>query len=173
MSNGAQLTMSAVIGGTAKKLGDGKFANGAVTGAYVMMFNHLGHEGDEQTQWPTTEELERDFAKAFRTEIINRFAENPEYVAPNADILADNLMSIDLDSDESNFTLRATNVRLKVKIEGSDRYFDNRMHTRYPNIYSEFLPTVLNPGVTIPISIKGVNNQVYEAVIRYQIVLPF
>jgi hypothetical protein len=41
MSNGAQLTMSAVIGGTAKKLGDGKFANGAVTGAYVMMFNHL------------------------------------------------------------------------------------------------------------------------------------
>jgi hypothetical protein len=35
------VTMSAVIGGTAEKLGGGKFANGAVTGAYVMMFNHL------------------------------------------------------------------------------------------------------------------------------------
>jgi ABC-type xylose transport system permease subunit len=35
-----QIVTSAVIGGTAEKLGGGKFANGAVTGAYVMMFNH-------------------------------------------------------------------------------------------------------------------------------------
>jgi hypothetical protein len=41
MSLGAKVTMSAVIGGTTEKLGGGKFANGAVTGAYVMMFNHL------------------------------------------------------------------------------------------------------------------------------------
>ncbi len=48
MSTGAQVAMSAVIGGTAEKLGGGKpvrpgrggFANGAVTGAYVMIFNH-------------------------------------------------------------------------------------------------------------------------------------
>jgi hypothetical protein len=33
--------MSAAIGGTAKALGGGKFANGAVSGAYVMMFNYL------------------------------------------------------------------------------------------------------------------------------------
>jgi hypothetical protein len=44
MSLGAKVTMSPVIGGTAEKLGGGKFANGAVTGAYVMMFNHLGKE---------------------------------------------------------------------------------------------------------------------------------
>jgi hypothetical protein len=30
-----------VIGGTAEALGGGKFANGAVTGAFVMAFNHL------------------------------------------------------------------------------------------------------------------------------------
>ncbi len=30
---------SAAIGGTANALGGGKFANGAVTGAYVMMFD--------------------------------------------------------------------------------------------------------------------------------------
>ena len=41
MSLGAQVAMSAVIGGTAEKLGGGKFANGAVTGAFVMMLNHL------------------------------------------------------------------------------------------------------------------------------------
>jgi hypothetical protein len=44
MSIGAQVAMPAVKGGTAEKLGGGKFANGAVTGAYVMMFNHLGEE---------------------------------------------------------------------------------------------------------------------------------
>jgi hypothetical protein len=53
MSTGAQIAMSAVIGGTADpeicregggkpvRPGRGGFANGAVTGAYVMMFNHL------------------------------------------------------------------------------------------------------------------------------------
>lgn len=30
----------AVVGGTASRLGGGKFANGAVTGAFVQMFNH-------------------------------------------------------------------------------------------------------------------------------------
>ncbi len=48
MSTGAQVTMSAVIGGTAEKLGGGKFANGAVTGAYVMMFNHLMDHGNDR-----------------------------------------------------------------------------------------------------------------------------
>jgi hypothetical protein len=54
MSIGAQVTMSAVIGGTAEKLGGGKFANGAVTGAYVMMFNHLN---DKKA---TNQEIESD-----------------------------------------------------------------------------------------------------------------
>jgi len=37
-----RVAMSAAIGGTAEALGGGKFANGAVTGAYVMMLNHMG-----------------------------------------------------------------------------------------------------------------------------------
>jgi ABC-type xylose transport system permease subunit len=41
MGIGDKVILSAVIGGTAEALGGGKFANGAVTGAYVMMFNHL------------------------------------------------------------------------------------------------------------------------------------
>jgi hypothetical protein len=40
MNAGTQVIMSAAIGDTAEALGGGKFANGAVTGAYVMMFNH-------------------------------------------------------------------------------------------------------------------------------------
>ncbi|MBU1579580.1 MAG: hypothetical protein KJ754_09145 [Bacteroidetes bacterium] len=38
--------IAAVIGGTAEALGGGKFANGAVTGAFVMAFNHLMDEGE-------------------------------------------------------------------------------------------------------------------------------
>ncbi len=41
MSGAEKIAISAAIGGTAEALGGGKFANGAVTGAYVMMFNHM------------------------------------------------------------------------------------------------------------------------------------
>ena len=51
MGIGDKVILSAAIGGTAEALGGGKFArhsdseggfaNGTVTGAYVMMFNHL------------------------------------------------------------------------------------------------------------------------------------
>ena len=47
------LIFGAAIGGTAEVLGGGKpvrpiwggFANGAITGAYVVLFNHLAHQG--------------------------------------------------------------------------------------------------------------------------------
>ncbi len=45
MDIGAKVALSAALGGTAEALGGGKFANGAVTGAYVMMFNHLMEQG--------------------------------------------------------------------------------------------------------------------------------
>ncbi|TVR83086.1 MAG: hypothetical protein EA412_01075 [Chitinophagaceae bacterium] len=38
------------IGGTAEALGGGKFANGAVTGAYVMMFNHVQSQQRERAR---------------------------------------------------------------------------------------------------------------------------
>jgi hypothetical protein len=44
MGSVGSMVFGATIGGTAEALGGGKFANGAVTGAYVMMFNHLNHE---------------------------------------------------------------------------------------------------------------------------------
>jgi RHS repeat-associated protein len=38
-----QLTVAVVLGGTASVLGGGKFANGAVSAAFVVMFNHWGY----------------------------------------------------------------------------------------------------------------------------------
>ena len=43
-SDFGRVAVSAALGGTAEKLGGGKFANGAVTEAYVVMFNDLWHE---------------------------------------------------------------------------------------------------------------------------------
>jgi len=51
----AKVAMSAIVGGTASELGGGKFANGAVTGAFVMMYNELGHS--YKTNVPTPAEI--------------------------------------------------------------------------------------------------------------------
>jgi RHS repeat-associated protein len=42
----AQAAASAVVGGTASTIGGGKFANGAISGLFVVAFNHLAHRGD-------------------------------------------------------------------------------------------------------------------------------
>ena len=36
--------MAAAVGGTAASISGGKFANGAITGAYVVLFNHWRHQ---------------------------------------------------------------------------------------------------------------------------------
>ncbi len=44
---GVIVGMAAAVGGTAEVLGGGKFANGAVTGAFVALFNHAGHQNNQ------------------------------------------------------------------------------------------------------------------------------
>jgi hypothetical protein len=55
--------IAAVIGGTAEALGGGKFANGAVTGAFVMAYNHLMEQGEAKNQgrldWTKTPDAEK------------------------------------------------------------------------------------------------------------------
>ena len=41
--NAGKVLASSIVGGTASVIGGGKFANGAITGAYVMLFNHMRH----------------------------------------------------------------------------------------------------------------------------------
>ncbi len=40
------LLSASVLGGTTSAIGGGKFANGAISAAYVTMFNHFSHPGD-------------------------------------------------------------------------------------------------------------------------------
>ena len=43
LSSEMSVIVGAALGGTAEALGGGKFANGAITGAFVVLFNHLMH----------------------------------------------------------------------------------------------------------------------------------
>ena len=45
MTKGLRIACNAVIGGTVSEIGGGKFANGAITSAFSMMFNGLMHQG--------------------------------------------------------------------------------------------------------------------------------
>ena len=47
-SRAVKTALNAVVGGTASELGGGKFTNGAMTGAFVMMFNDLMHQEQEK-----------------------------------------------------------------------------------------------------------------------------
>jgi hypothetical protein len=42
-----KVACAAALGGTIEEIGGGKFANGAITGAYGMLFNELMHENEE------------------------------------------------------------------------------------------------------------------------------
>ncbi len=41
----AKISINAIIGGIAEALGGDKFANGAITGSFVGLFNHLAQHG--------------------------------------------------------------------------------------------------------------------------------
>ena len=47
-TKGGRVLASSVVGGTASAIGGGKFANGAITGAYVMLFNEMKHPKVEE-----------------------------------------------------------------------------------------------------------------------------
>jgi len=69
MSTADKIVLSSVIGGTAEALGGGKFSNGAVTGAYVMMLNHLMHE---------TREIHQEISRETITEGVSMYVGIPD-----------------------------------------------------------------------------------------------
>ncbi|KAF0204070.1 MAG: RHS repeat-associated core domain [Bacteroidetes bacterium] len=71
MSGAEKIAISAAIGGTAEALGGGKFANGAVTGAYVMALNHMGENfqaNKDKRNVPPKEWLETKVAELIELE---------------------------------------------------------------------------------------------------------
>ncbi len=81
----AQVFIGAAMGGTAEALGGGSFANGAITGAYVVLFNHLSHSpsgGDDlsKSEYPdVTEKFDKQLAatKEFFSDAARQIDELP------------------------------------------------------------------------------------------------
>lgn len=48
LKRAGSVVANAVVSGTVSEIGGGKFANGAVTGAFAMMFNDMMHQGQKK-----------------------------------------------------------------------------------------------------------------------------
>jgi hypothetical protein len=74
---------AAVLGGTVSKIGGGKFANGAVTGAFVQAFNHGGRHDEPEIRFEEgTENLEAAYrANASRlSKLIDRLPDSVDSI---------------------------------------------------------------------------------------------
>jgi RHS repeat-associated protein len=84
-SKAGQLIGAAVIGGTAAEISGGKFANGAITGAYQMMFNYFQHEYlDKQIKQRIDRALEQERVRTIaiqnkKNEMLESGIPNTEY----------------------------------------------------------------------------------------------
>ena len=72
-----KIAMNAIVGGTASELGGGKFANGAVSAAFVMMYNEMAHAKSLQSKY-----------KALKARVQNAFSNNKNAIVDlsNADL---------------------------------------------------------------------------------------
>jgi len=56
-----RITSNAIVGGTVSVIGGGKFANGAITGAYTVMLNDMMHElGDDPSKKKNSNSLTKE-----------------------------------------------------------------------------------------------------------------
>ena len=169
-TDAGQLVTAAVVGGTASELGGGKFANGAVTGAYTMLFNHMAHrpEGDPRKQI---------------TDKINQAAKESHdfYAAGGYYEESNNAFSIDftLDGWEKNPTTRwldnkFENVQImlgdKTNLVVADIYMNtagNPINSSH-NIGVKFIAERYSPTSSFYLP-KGYNFSIYNGVAtRYQ-----
>jgi RHS repeat-associated protein len=94
-----QLIVAAGVGGTAAAIGGGKFVNGAITGAYVALFNHLMHPPQtggtpRKLADDDQENLLKKVNEATRQERVNNMANNDPW---NPEI--DDSISVDFNID--------------------------------------------------------------------------
>jgi len=111
MTGAAKIAISAAIGGTAEALGGGKFANGAVTGAYVMAWNHMIHPPQTGA---TPKELNAEQRKLLKAKIEE--AAWKERVARNKEI--------ETGSDKLNIK-----VSFDIGIEKSSSSWDHNLYS--------------------------------------------
>lgn len=127
--------------------------------------------GGGYQQFPSTNQLERDFAASFERRVMSAYVNNPNYTPANANNLAIDLLNSGyLESSKHTFVLEPFEVRI-IGFQGDiARVFPL---FSLENYFNNGLPTVYDPGYDIPIRVQGANGTYYDFVINYQINFPF
>ena len=115
-SNGAKILASSVVGGTASVLGGGKFANGAITGAFVMIFNHMSHSERKDGEIEARKS-KVDFQKATDQEKVNQLLYAFDYENMKYEVTGE-YSPIDLDNYFSNLPINGTSSEGSHYFEG-------------------------------------------------------
>lgn len=101
LSAATRMLRSGQVGGTAEALGGGKFANGAVTGAYVMMFNHLMIQATKSRIRKQIEKQLSELLSRAAKESNEYFSDRDTYYSRDAEIFVG--FAIDDDPNDTRF----------------------------------------------------------------------
>ena len=156
-----KITISAAIGGTAEALGGGKFANGAVTGAYVMALNHMREQIQDKRQrsGPSKEWLENKANEAIEAEK----AKIDNWIKGGGGSTNVDLNYNDYSNSHGAFNLYndPVTVDITLKIDGKDypavfRY--NPSLTKAANIVTDVHPAGRSGYYGFSPGLKGMNH---------------
>lgn len=103
---------AAVLGGTISEIGGGKFANGAITGAYGMLFNDMMHEVKKRAANKLDKSLQNDATRQFIAIVVGESTNNTDEAAAIGSVMMNRL-------DAKNATLSDGFVS---KIGGAGQY---------------------------------------------------
>ncbi len=117
---------AAIVGGTVSRIGGGKFANGAVTGAFVQAFNHEGDYGDSDA---AAEKSAPEPDKPYSIVVDGREL-NPDGV-----VLGNETLRAEVSKLYSDLTGRLGTDDFQFKVTGGDRYIgaDGRTYSSTDN----------------------------------------
>lgn len=147
----ARLVATAVIGGTGAVLGGGRFANGAVTGAFVYMFNQAMEKAEsrhpKKVAWVTVEAAHADIPAQDDSGITKEVAKNGLY------------MNNDMEVEDSNSKWRPFVKRTRylddgdqldvfVVTSGTDMVKFRSQLVGYDRVYL-FIHGTIDPGVQL------------------------
>lgn len=160
----------------------GKFANGAITGAYVVLFNHLQNHSDlygkkrselnseqlKQVQKEIYDMTDEEFDASIELpfdELVNDLKSSP--LRKSSKAIADELLSIPLEPESGNYS--AVPVVTKVDIlKGSVLVSRSKGYNEYYDPNSTVPMSKLNPGINSFVTIDLGSGYEARFVVQYR-----
>lgn len=165
LSNGWKIAANSALSGTAAALGGGKFANGAITGAFTILFNDLVHEKVRRTS------TEYDFKRIGQVPLDENIGAQTATYGIKLTIIAsttsDGVMKVTVSGSSWNTPVDGdVNVRIQISLIANDKvvktlslepHYDSYFTTPNTNFVGEafFDPININNYDHIKLNIRG------------------